>query len=518
MTSSLFMILFTVLTGVLFLAAALIASLRSFKTIPKPMQPAWLLIILLVVFFLAGYLGFLFLELKGLLFPVKELTASIFFGGALFVFLMISVALKTIGQLAAHEHELSLVNQELVTNNLSLEAEISRRAAAEKQAANRLQHLASLHAIDTVISSSLDLGVTLKIFLEQLTTQLNVDAAAVLLFDPHTQTVAYSAGRGFTTSAVESSRQRLGQGCAGRAAFERKICHVADLSSPDSPFERHELVREENFVSYCAMPLVAKGQIQGVLEIFHRSSLVPDKEWFDYLEALAVRASIAIDNATLFHTLQRSNTELILSYDTTIEGWGRALELRDTETSGHTERVTALTREIARRFGIGDDKLVHIIRGALLHDIGKMAISDAILMKDGPLSEEERQVMQQHPVHAFNMLSPIPYLQPALDIPYCHHEHWDGSGYPRALAGKQIPLAARIFSVADNYDALVSRRRYHESWTPAKACSYIASKAGSLFDPEVVEIFLTMEWCTSDSPPTTTPKKISGNVPLNRRP
>jgi len=197
--------------------------------------------------------------------------------------------------------------------------------------------------------------------------------------------------------------------------------------------------------------------------------------------------------------LQRSNLDLMKAYDSTIAGWGFALELRDHETQGHTERVAGITRDIARKMGVRGDQLVHIIRGALLHDIGKMAISDSILMKDGPLTDAERELMQQHPAAAHEMLSKIDYLKPALDIPYCHHERWDGTGYPRGLKGTEIPLAARIFAVADTWDALAHDRRYHKSWSREKVCAHIKSRAGTHFDPEVVAVFMKMEFCRQES-------------------
>jgi putative nucleotidyltransferase with HDIG domain len=193
--------------------------------------------------------------------------------------------------------------------------------------------------------------------------------------------------------------------------------------------------------------------------------------------------------------LQQSNYELIQAYDSTIEGWGHALELRDQETQGHTKRVAQVTREISLKMGLRRDELVHITRGALLHDIGKMSVSDSILMKTGPLTEAEREQMQNHPATAFELLSHIDYLKPALDIPYCHHERWDGTGYPRGLKGKEIPLAARIFAVADTWDALVHARRYHPVWPRAKVCAHIAAGAGSHFDPAVVAVFLRMDYC-----------------------
>ena len=210
----------------------------------------------------------------------------------------------------------------------------------------------------------------------------------------------------------------------------------------------------------------------------------------DFLEALAAQAAIAIDNAELFTQLQRSNLQLTLAYDATIEGWSRALDLRDKETEGHTQRVTEMSLRLARAMGVDEAEQVHIRRGALLHDIGKMGVPDAILLKPGPLTEEEWVVMRKHPVHAYQMLSPILFLRPALDIPYCHHEKWDGAGYPRGLKGEEIPLAARIFAVVDVWDALLSDRPYRPGWPEEKVRAHIRSLAGTHFDPQVVAVFM----------------------------
>jgi putative nucleotidyltransferase with HDIG domain len=204
------------------------------------------------------------------------------------------------------------------------------------------------------------------------------------------------------------------------------------------------------------------------------------------------QAAIAIDNARLFDGLQRTNLELALAYDATIEGWSRALDMRDRETEGHTQRVTEMTIRLAASMGIDRFDQVHIRRGALLHDIGKMAIPDEILLKPGRLTPDEWTIMRQHPLHAYNMLAPIAYLKNALDIPYCHHEKWNGSGYPRGLAGEQIPLAGRIFSVVDVWDALRSDRPYRKAWSDSKTRAYIHEHAGIYFDPQVVDIFLRM--------------------------
>jgi len=188
--------------------------------------------------------------------------------------------------------------------------------------------------------------------------------------------------------------------------------------------------------------------------------------------------------------LQRLNVELALAYDTTLEGWSRALDLRDKETEGHSRRVTEMTVGLARAMGMSEGELVHVRRGALLHDIGKMGIPDSILLKPALLTEEQTEIMRRHPVYAYELLSPIDYLRPALDIPYCHHEQWDGTGYPRGLQGEQIPLAARIFAVVDVWDALRSHRPYRLGWPEDRAREHIRSLAGTHFDPKVVEVFL----------------------------
>jgi HD-GYP domain-containing protein (c-di-GMP phosphodiesterase class II) len=248
----------------------------------------------------------------------------------------------------------------------------------------------------------------------------------------------------------------------------------------------------EGFVSYIGVPLIVKGQIKGLFEIFHRSLLAPNDEWMQFMQTLSGQAAIAIDNSQLFDNLQRSNQEIRQAYDTTLEGWARALELRDRETEGHTRRVTRLTMDLARYMNISEDDLVNIYRGVLLHDIGKMGVPDQILRKTGPLTDPEWVEMRKHPQYAFDLLAPIPYLRPALDIPYCHHEHWDGSGYPRGLKGEQIPLAARIFSIIDIWDALLSNRPYRDAWPEDKVIAYIKEISGKILDPKIVDAFLKM--------------------------
>ncbi|MDF1578146.1 MAG: HD-GYP domain-containing protein [Desulfobulbales bacterium] len=309
MDSLSFLIIGAIIAGTLFISAALFLHLRAGRRIPEQLQSRWRLMACLMAFFLTGYLFFLFIYLSASAFPLAIITATVFFFGGFFVFLVTGITLSALRRIVAHERQLRIINE----------------------------------------------------------------------------------------------------------------------------------------------------------------------------------------------ALQRSNFELIKAYDTTIAGWGYALELRDQETRGHTRRVAGITRDIARQFGLRGDQLVHITRGAQLHDIGKMAVPDSVLMKEGPLTEEERRLIQHHPLAAYEMLSKIEYLKPALDIPYCHHERWDGTGYPRGLKGTEIPLAARIFAVADTWDALAHDRRYHKAWPLEKVCAHIESRAGSHFDPEVVTRFLKMDYCRAQS-------------------
>ncbi|HEY0071916.1 MAG TPA: PAS domain S-box protein [Chloroflexia bacterium] len=368
---------------------------------------------------------------------------------------------------------------------------ITERKHTQEQVKRQLERLAALRNIDMTISSSLDLRVTLNVILEQVMSQLHVDATDVLLHNPHSQMLEYAAGRGFKYEGITRTRLRLGEGYAGKAALERHTVNVPNLHLDADP-SREILLAGEDFVTYYAVPLLVKGQVKGVLEIFNRTHLNPQLEWRDFLEALTSQAAIAIDNATMFNDLQRSNTELALAYDTTLEGWSHALDLRDEETEGHTQRVTEITVRLARAMGITETEIVQVQRGALLHDIGKMGIPDSILLKPGPLTEEEWEIMRRHPVYAYELLSPISFLRPALDIPYCHHEKWDGTGYPRGLKGEQIPLSARIFAIVDVYDALRSDRPYRKAWSEEKVRDHIRNLSGTHFDPRVVEAFLTM--------------------------
>jgi PAS domain S-box-containing protein len=353
-----------------------------------------------------------------------------------------------------------------------------------------LKQLQALRQIDLAISSSLDLRITLNVLLDQLTAQLQVDAATVMLLDAHTLALECAAERGFRSNGMSQARVPLGKGCAGAIVLAQKSLYIPDLTAVQEDCVRHPLFFAEGFISYYGVPLLNRGKIKGVIEIFHRTRFDADKDRREFLEALAGQAAIAIDHATLFEELQRSHMELTLAYEATLEGWAQALELRDFETKGHSQRVTELTVKLAQALGVEDKDLAHIYRGALLHDVGKIAVPDHILLKPGALTPEEWVIMRQHPIFAYELLSPIAYLRPALEIPLCHHERWDGSGYPKGLKNGDIPLAARVFAVVDVWDALSNDRPYRRAWPQDKVKAYLRSHAGGQFDPEVVRVFL----------------------------
>jgi PAS domain S-box-containing protein len=400
------------------------------------------------------------------------------------------------------QHELEERVQErtaaLTALNRELEREVADRQRAETKIGAQLERQRSLTTIEGAITSSLDLTMTLSVFIEQVMSQLRPHAAAVLLFDAAHQELTFAAERGFRSNRITKVTVRAGQSLAGTVIQKREHIIIADLDRSDGRYPTPEgysfknafMVREEGFHAYVGVPLLVKGQVKGLIEIFHRSPFEPDREWLDFLESLSHKAAIAIDNAAMFEQLQRSHQKIVHAYEMTIEGWARALDVRDNETHGHSRRVTDLTVRVAQVMGIDDGHLINIRRGALLHDIGKLGVPDSILLKPGKLTGEEMAVMKRHPVIAYDILMPIPFLREALDIPYLHHEKWDGSGYPNGLSGNDIPVPSRIFAVIDVWDALLSDRPYRPAWSEDRAIEYLRSERGKHFDPDIVDIFL----------------------------
>jgi PAS domain S-box-containing protein/putative nucleotidyltransferase with HDIG domain len=385
--------------------------------------------------------------------------------------------------------EITSAEQRLLVSLTEMAGTAIHRIGLYEKNSIHLERVQALHNIDMAISSSLDLRVTFRVILDEITRLLNVDAAAILRLDSHAGILKYEAWRGFRIASPAKLSLRIGEGLAGQAAMERKSIKVANLREIEADPVQGPLMERENAHSYYAVPLINKGRVEGVLEAFHRELLDADEEWLEFLETLAGQTTIAINNAELVQHMVNTNFKLIQAYDDTIKGWARAMDLRDKNTEDHSQRVTEMTLLIARKTGMSDEDLAHVRRGALLHDIGKIGVPDAILLKPSKLTDEEWVIMHKHPLHAFELLSPIEYLRTSLDIPYCHHEKWDGTGYPRGLKKDQIPLAARIFAVVDVYDALTSDRPYRKAWSREAALEYIRQESGRHFDPQVVDMF-----------------------------
>jgi PAS domain S-box-containing protein/putative nucleotidyltransferase with HDIG domain len=379
-----------------------------------------------------------------------------------------------------------------VTGILGINVDITDRKTSEERLREQMQHMTALRRIDAAISETFELSAMLALVLDEIRRVLDVDAAAVSLLAPRAVSLEVASARGFRTREIESSPLLLSTEVGLKLMLEGRPFSTGDLRGAAEILQRQSLMAAERFVFYSGTPLVTKGRIRGVLEVFHRSPKPRDETWARLLDALSAQTGIAVENASMFQELQRSNADLGLAYEATIEGWSRALDLRDKETEGHTLRVTAGALKLARSLGVRQDELGHIRRGALLHDIGKIGVPDSILLKPGPLTDEESAVMRRHPIIAYEMLSPIPYLHPALDIPYCHHEKWNGTGYPRGLRGEQIPLAARIFAVVDVWDALSSGRPYRSAWEPDAVLKYLRDQRGEHFDPRVADAFLQL--------------------------
>ena len=379
----------------------------------------------------------------------------------------------------------------LLTTLAEIAGNAIHRAELFDHSEEQVRRLTALRDVDTAIASSFDLRVTLNILLDHMLSQLRADAAAILSYNPEMRTLNHISSLGFHQPSSIQTPLRVTGRLLNEALLERKDINVENIQAEHS-FHRRDLANLEKFVSCFAAPLISKGQVKGIIELYFRGPRSTEPDWLDFFQAMAGQAAIAIDNSQLFENLQRSNQELSLAYDTTLEGWGKALELRDKETQGHTLRVTEMTLRLARRLGIPEADLVHVRRGVLLHDIGKMGVPDQILKKTGPLTEQEWAEMRMHPQHAYDLLLPISYLRPALDIPYCHHERWDGAGYPRGIRGEDIPIAARIFAVVDVWDALLNDRPYRKAWPRDQVLTYMHGEIGTRFDPKVALEFLKM--------------------------
>ena len=352
--------------------------------------------------------------------------------------------------------------------------------------------LRALMSVGQVINSSLGLRRVLEEVMDSLISLMHAERGFLMLRESNGE-MAVQIARGIAHINLDEEAFKVSKTIV-RRVVESGAPVLTTNAQADPRFDAQMSVAAYQLRSILCVPLKLKKDLIGVLYVDNRAhaGIFKDND-LELISAFADQAAVAIDSARLFEDLQESHRELEKAYQATLEGWVRALDLRDKETEGHTQRVTILTQRLARSMGVEGQALIHITRGALLHDIGKMAIPDGILLKPGELTEDERLLIQRHPVYAYEMLSPIAFLVPAIDIPYCHHEKWDGSGYPRGIRGKEIPFAARIFPVIDVWDALTSNRPYRRAMPQYEVRARIKAESGKHFDPVVVDAFMEMK-------------------------
>lgn len=414
-----------------------------------------------------------------------------------------SVEENAIQQIAAIQKDLTQVmirlarieNPQVSSINLELtqliRALVRLKAGVQQRFQTHHRRMDALMNVGSTINSSLGLKRVLEEVMDSLITLMNAHRGFLMLKDENgnlsVRLARDAQHRDLTEDAFTISRTIT------RQVVENGEAVLTTNAQVDPRFEEQASIAAYHLLSILCAPLKLKDELIGVIYVDNPAQAgIFQNDDLQLISSFANQAAVAIDNARLIDQLQASNQDLEEAYQATLEGWVHALDLRDKETEGHTIRVTEITERLARSMGVEEAELVHIKRGALLHDIGKMGIPDGVLLKPGALTPEERMLIEKHPIYAYEMLSPIKFLQPALDIPYCHHEKWDGSGYPRGLRGEDIPLAARIFAVADVWDALVSNRPYRKGLLPADVRKKIREQAGIHFDPHVVDAFLSL--------------------------
>ncbi len=382
--------------------------------------------------------------------------------------------------------------------------DITRQKQAEQMIQQQVEELELLRAIDHAIISTNDVKSCVEMLVQPIQQFFCADLIEVLLYDSVCENIHYTAGGGYLSKGVFPSFP-VTQGTPWLAISSRQPVYLKNI--PQNPTLCNlTFYKQEKIVSCYSVPLMTPDHVQGVIQVFFRQETELEESKVEFLSTVSGQLAIAVEKALLWGTLQHTLRNLKQSYETSLETLVHALDLRDNETEHHTRRVTELSIATALALGVPPEQVDNIRRGALLHDVGKIGIPDTILHKDGPLTDDEWIIMRQHPEKAYNLLKKIELFNDALDIPYCHHERWDGSGYPQGLKGETIPLAARIFAVADVWDALTSDRPYRKRWTEAQAREHISTNAGILFDAQVVEIFLSLVKKPHQSCPGQDPK------------
>ena len=377
--------------------------------------------------------------------------------------------------------------------------DITDRIRAEEDQRRRSEELQTLAFVSSALRTALSVSEIIPLAVRYAVEIVAGDYGTIYMLEEPTGNLVspgwYSVkeGKDIKVAGVPLLRHTFGVGITGHVAKTGELYITEDLQKDPLaailPDEKETLSKAHSGIS---LPLLSREMVVGVLHIRLTKEHFFTETEIRLLTAIAEMAGSALHRANLYEQTLQQADELTRAYDSTLSGWARALEMRDELTEGHTRRVTELTLQLARVMHIPESEIVQIRRGATLHDIGKMGIPDSILNKPGPLSAHEQRIMRMHPQYAFEMLSFIPFLQPALEIPYCHHEWWDGNGYPRGLKGEEIPLSARIFSVVDVWDALTSDRPYRAAWTKERTLNYIQDGTGKQFDPRVVKAFLML--------------------------
>lgn len=414
-----------------------------------------------------------------------------------------TVLIRTIGRLSGmNSPTVSTVIQDITRVSKSL-VDLEQKISDHLQV--KQSQLAALMGVGQAINSSLGQERVLEQVIDAVIKLMRAERGFLMLQDSNGK-LQFKIARGMSNVNLANDEYKLSMTIVHKVEKTGEVIMTTNAQE-DPRFENQRSVFAYKLRSILCVPLKIKNELTGVIYVDNQvhTGMFGDEDK-ELIRAFADQAAVAIDNAQLFGDLQRINRELektnvklevaneqlTIAYEDTLKGLGHALELRDKETEGHTQRVTKLTERLARVMGIAQDQLMHIRYGALLHDIGKIGIPDHILRKRGKLTEDERARIEQHPKYAYDLLRSIDFLRPALDIPYCHHEKWDGSGYPLGLKGEEIPFEARIFAVIDVYDALTSDRPYHKALSHAEVCEIIKADAGKHFDPDVVEAFLKM--------------------------
>ncbi|MBI5351560.1 MAG: GAF domain-containing protein [Chloroflexi bacterium] len=378
--------------------------------------------------------------------------------------------------------------------------DITERKRAEQDLLRHAHELEALAAASAALRTAQSVTEIIPVLANQALRAVGGDYSSIFLLDPVSSDYVshgWFSARGESKNKLKDEsilRHRPGEGITGHVALTGEIYVTEDIQNdPVTHVLGEEEKRLKDLHGGISLPLRAQDEIIGVMHIWMFGRHIFNESEIRILIAFAETAGNAIHRAMLFEQTVQQADELVHAYDNTLAGWARALELRDELTEGHTRRVTELTVQLARAMGVPENALVQIRRGALLHDIGKMGIPDSILHKPGPLTANEQKIMRMHTQYAYDMLLLIPFLRQALDIPYCHHEKWDGTGYPRGLKGEQIPLAARIFAVVDVWDALTSDRPYRNAWSSERVRDYLLSESGKYFDPRITEKFLQLD-------------------------